>query len=276
MRYLHKSLFLVNLLLFLIFTVGFAYGAPASKLLDKHWEKYDGNSKIAVEHVMWDNFLASYAREGGDGINRVLYPEVKPEDLALLNDYIVMLENTDVTVLNRDEQMVFWINLYNALTVKVVLDAYPVDSIRDISGGFLSFGPWDKEYVKVMGRDLSLNNIEHNILRPIWKDNRIHYAVNCASLGCPNLALRAYYSKTLEKMLDEAAYSYVNHSRGVKFDKESLIVSSIYNWYEVDFGGNKSGVIEHFRRYARGELKEKLKNNVVIVEYDYDWSLNRF
>ena len=120
------------------------------------------------------------------------YAAVTQADRTALKTYLKDLQAVRVTTLPRRAQMPFWINLYNALTVEVILDNYPVKSIRDIKSGLFSSGPWSTELVRVEGHDLSLDDIEHEILRPIWKDKRIHYAVNCASIGCPNLAAKAY------------------------------------------------------------------------------------
>ena len=121
-----------------------------------------------------------------------------------------------MTQLNQSEQFAYWVNLYNAKTVDLVVAHYPVRSIRDIGiSGLLATGPWGKKVVRVEGVDLSLDDVEHKILRPLWRDPRIHYAVNCASAGrCPNLARSAYTGASLEAMLKVAARDYVNSPRG--------------------------------------------------------------
>ena len=146
-------------------------------------------STVRVDHRRWGRFLAAYVRPGENGLNRVAYGSVTAEGRADLGAYLDSLAAVPVSTLSRPEQMAFWINLYNALTVRVVLDHYPVGSIReiDISPGLFSNGPWRAELTTVEGEPLSLDDIEHRILRPIWRDPRIHYALNCASLGCPNL-----------------------------------------------------------------------------------------
>ncbi len=172
--------------------------------------------------------------------------------------------------------MAYWINLYNALTVRVVLDHYPVASILDIdiSPGLFSNGPWGKKLIVVEGENLSLNDIEHRILRPIWKDARIHYVVNCASIGCPNLALRAYAAERLEEMLGAAARGYVNHPRGVAFDDGRVIGSKLYDWYKADFGSNDAGVIGHLRQFANPALLSRLASATRIDNHRYNWALN--
>jgi hypothetical protein len=201
---------------------------------------------------------------------------VGPADRKALEGYISALEGVPVRSLRRDEQLAYWINLYNALTVKVILDHYPVKSIRDIdiSPGFFSDGPWGKRLVRVEGKEMTLNDVEHRVLRPIWKDPRIHYAVNCASLGCPNLQPEAFTAANAEELLALAARQYVNHPRGVSAEKGWLKVSSIYVWFKEDFGGTDDGVIEHLKIHASGALSEELKNVGGISEHHYDWNLN--
>jgi len=155
----------------------------------------------------------------------------------------------------------------------VVLDAWPVRSIRDIRSGLVA-GPWRRKLVSVGGVDLSLDDFEHNILRKGWTEPRVHYAVNCASIGCPNLPLRAFRGSTLGPQLDAAARAYVNTPRAVRFDGEALVVSSIYKWYAADFGGSDVRVIAHLARYADAPLKARLQAATRIGRDAYDWSIN--
>lgn len=241
----------------------------------ERWEAFDPDSKIRVKHLVWARFLARYVELGPDGINRVAYHKVTEADRAMLENYLAALGQTSVKALNRDEQLAYWINFYNALTVKVVLDHYPVASIRDIdiSPGLFADGPWDAALVSVDGAALSLNDMEHRILRPIWKDARVHYAINCASIGCPNLQTFAFEGDKIDPMLEEVAVEYVNHPRGVAIENGKLIVSSIYSWFEADFGGEE-GVLKHIRATAGLALKERLADVRSIDGDAYDWSLN--
>jgi hypothetical protein len=178
--------------------------------------------------------------------------------------------------LNRDEQMAYWLNLYNALTVRVILDAYPVSSIRDIdiSPGLFSDGPWGKALVEIEGRAISIDDIEHRILRPIWNDPRIHYAVNCAALGCPNLGTGAFSAATLDDDLDYLAWAFINNPRAVREQSGGLILSSLYQWYPDDFGGSDEGVLRHLGEYADDALAATLAATATIGGYQYDWVLN--
>jgi Protein of unknown function, DUF547 len=174
------------------------------------------------------------------------------------------------STLSREARFAFWVNLYNALTLKVVLDAFPVRSIRNIGVG----GPWRRALVTVEGRRLSLDDIEHRTLRTGWREPRIHYAVNCASIGCPNLMARPWTAATLDTDLDRAARAFVNSPRGVSpIGARQVRVSSIYHWFKEDFGGNNAGVLAHLRRYADADLRASL-DGASIDGHDYDWSLN--
>ncbi len=250
--------------------------APEAELWER-WQAHEPGSDLAVDHAPWTAFLEKYLVQGKDGINRLDYRGVTPEDRALLDGYLERLAGTPVDRLSRGAQLPFWINLYNALTVQVVLEHLPVDSIRDIdiSPGLFASGPWGKKLMRVEGLEISLDDVEHRILRPIWQDPRIHYAVNCASLGCPNLQPRAFTPENTEELMDRGAREYVNHPRGVTVRDGDLEVSSIYDWFESDFGGSEAGVIDHLEQYARPELRDRLKGFRDIDDYAYDWSLNQ-
>ncbi len=240
---------------------------------------FTAGSKAVVDHAVWSRLLSSFVRPGADGINRLAYARFKAEGQTELKSYIRALEAVSPGKLDRTEQFAFWANLYNAKTIDIVLDHYPVSSIKDISlgGGLLAVvtgGPWKAKVVKVAGRDLSLDDIEHGILRPIFKDPRVHYAVNCASIGCPNLGTQAFTGSALEIQLDAAARSYVNSPRGIRVSNWQATASSIYDWFAADFGGSQAGVLDHTRRYAEPALKRKLESITQISDYDYDWSLN--
>jgi len=236
-------------------------------------------SSATVDHSVWDRLLKTYVKKGSDGLNRVDYAAFKKDGQADLKAYIKRLEAIDPATLDRPEQFALLANLYNAKTVDIVLDHYPVKSIKDISlgGGLLGVftsGPWKAKVLKMKGVDLSLDDIEHGMLRPVFKDPRVHYAVNCASVGCPNLGTEAFTGAKLEAQLDAAARAYVNNPRGVDPKPAGLTVSSIYNWYQADFGGSEEGVIAHLRAYAAPALARKLARTTSINEYHYDWSLN--
>ena len=204
------------------------------------------------------------------------YQDIRSDDQKLLKTYLQTLQGVSISTYNRKEQLAYWINLYNALTVELVLSRFPVASIRDIniSPGLLARGPWGAKLATVENEKLSLDDIEHRILRPIWQDERIHYAVNCASLGCPHLQPAAYTGETTAALLDKGAKEFINHARGVTLTAGKLKVSSIYVWFQEDFGGDAEGLMEHWRQFANPPLAAALEKYQGGLTHDYDWRLN--
>jgi hypothetical protein len=271
-----RRIFIILTTLGLLLFASNLTAAPKADLWPR-WGSHDPASTTTVDHTAWDRFLSRYlVTNHPSGINRVRYGEVTSVDRGELESYIESLQGTPVSRLNRDEQMAYWINLYNAVTVDLILDHYPVSSITkiDLSSGLFSKGPWEAKLLEVEGEEISLNDVEHRILRPIWRDPRVHYAVNCASIGCPNLQSRAYTAVNLEVLLEKGAREYVNHPRGASFQGKKLLLSSIYDWFQEDFDGSEEGVLRHLRRHAAPELAGKLEEYSGRIGYEYDWSLN--
>lgn len=241
-----------------------------------YWDSSVPEATQQIDHSGWNMFLGQYVLQGEDGINRVRYSQVSDVDRQQLKRYITALEQLPIRRYNAEQQLAYWINLYNAVTIDIVLQHYPVESIRDIdiSPGFFADGPWGKKLLSIEDQQVSLNDIEHRILRPIWQDPRLHYALNCASLGCPNLSTSAYKADTIELQLDQAATAFVNDPRGVSFTDGKLFVSSIYSWFRDDFGKSDSDVINHLKRYAAPPLKDMLADTMRIAGDRYNWSLN--
>lgn len=250
-----------------------ATAAPDAKLWPR-WQQHDANSTLTIDHGVWNSWLGRYVVSGSDGINRVAYRQVSQADREALESYIGGLQALKISDYNRAEQRAFWINLYNALTVDTILDHYPVESILKIRSGVFSAGPWGLDLARVEDESLTLDDIEHRILRPIWQGPLTHYAVNCASYGCPNLQSEAFTAANTGRLLETAARAYVNHPRGARVEEGRLRVSSIYDWFEDDFGGNDRGVIEHLKTYAGDALRNALDGIDRISDDDYDWNLN--
>ena len=248
--------------------------APSAQLVSDFWLQNNPQSVKTIDNTAWAEFLKKYVSTNKEGVNVIDYGKVTGADKIKLNKYIKQLEHTKITDYNRCVQLAYWINLYNAATVKLVLDHYPVESIRDIRKGLLgSGGPWQEKLLVVEGKRLSLNDIEHGILRPIYKSPLIHYAVNCASFSCPNLAKKPYSCEEGAAMLEQAAKDYVNSPRGVGIAPTGLKVSRIYDWYQSDFGDSKAGVLQHIQKYLSPEKKQKVGDKQV-ESYQYNWKLN--
>ena len=257
-------------------TNAFANAAPAA-MDDNVWAINDPYSQISIDHSLWTHFLSQYVITDSQGLNRVRYGDVSAADHQLLNQYLSQMQSVDPRTLNKTEQLAYWINLYNSRTVSIVLENYPVRSIRKIKTNFTDFvGPFNDDVLTVIGQPLTLTTVESGILRPLWKDPRVHYALNCASFGCPNLQKTAWSPFDIESRLDQAAYEYLNSDRAIKlqFFGTRVVATKIFKWYKEDFGGTDQQVLDHVRKYAGPERRNQLQGVTKINGYFYDWSLN--
>ncbi len=243
------------------------------------WPKWEANnplSKKTISHHAWQTFLTHHVITNEEGINLVDYAHISEAELALLKDYIKSMSQVDIKNYNRQEQLAYWINLYNAITVQTVADYYPIANIQEIriSPGLFSVGPWGANLINVQKTPLSLDDINNRIIRPIWNDPRTHYTLNNATIGAPNLSTQAYEGSHLEEQLNTAATTYINSFRGVQVIEGALIVSKIYDWYEEDFGGTEQDIIRHLTQYAQEPLSSQLKHINKIDSYIYNWHIN--
>lgn len=232
------------------------------------WEQSDEASRQVVDQQPWSRFLSTYIRRGADGVNRVAYAEVTLADRSVLEKDLERLAEVRVSALNRVEQQAYWINLYNQLTILVVLRHWPVASMTDLGM------PWDRPLIQVEGISLSLNEIERGVLHQLWRDPRTHYAINSASIGSPNLLTKPWTAANMEAKLNQATRAYVNSPRGAYIRDGQLTVSKIYEWYRRDFGGSDESILAHLRQYARPSLAKALDSITIVSAYAYDWDLN--
>lgn len=222
-------------------------------------------------HSEFNSLLGSYVTE--EGVRYGAWADAA-EDLQRLSSYIDHLEAVSPGTLDRGAELAYWINLYNAVTLELVLSNYPLDSIKDTAGFLRS--PWNKKLVVVEGSELSLNAIENEIIRPRFQDARIHFALNCASVGCPPLAQSAYRADSLDDQLDNACRRALNDPRWVRIESDRLILSKIFDWYREDFERDAGSVKEFITPYREvGEVSVEGLEGLKIKHADYDWSLNR-
>lgn len=217
-----------------------------------------GNESNVVDHSAWDGLLKKYVADNGD----VNYKGFK-KDAKLLYNYIGYLA-TKVPSENwsKQEKLAYFINVYNANTIKLIIDNYPTKSIKDISS------PWSKNRIKIGGEDFSLSDIEHEILRKM-DEPRIHFAINCASVSCPKLLNSAYTSENVAQLLDKATKGFIANSKKNIISEHRLQLSKIFQWYKSDFTKNGS-LIDYINQYS----KVKIQKNATISFLDYDWNLN--
>ena len=260
------------LTLLVIMTMHFVVQAePVETKALEFWDDVEPESRLKVNHTAWQSTLDKYLDDKSPtGINRFNYDNVTEQDKEALQEYVEFLQNYDPRQFNLQEQKAYWLNLYNAAVVSLVLREEPNKSIRELRSGAFSSGPWRRKMFKIATKKLSLNDIENGILRPFIKDSRIHYALSAATLSCPNLQKQAYTGTNVEALLDQAAYSYINHQRGVAVLGSKVKLSQMYDWYQDDFGD----VMAHLKKYAEKDLAVAL-TGVREIDYDYDWGLNK-
>lgn len=223
----------------------------------------ESNSKIKTStilenHDSWNELLSKHVDSEGN-VDYAAFVEDK-EKLAEYLDHLDKNAPSDTS--SKNEKLAYYINLYNAATVKLIINNYPIKSIKDISS------PWDKKWVLVNGKKLSLGNIEHKILRKM-DEPRIHFAINCASYSCPKLINNAFLPKTMEEQLEAATLDFVNDSSRNKISENKVKLSNIFKWYKGDFTDNGT-LIEYLNRYSKTKADKKAK----ISYLTYDWGLN--
>ncbi len=218
----------------------------------------DESAPAANLHDGWDQLLRQHVSASG----KVNYKALKKEEAAL-NAYLEALAANPIQAdWSRKEKMAYWINAYNAFTVKLILNNYPVSSIMKLHNG----NPWDVKWIKLGDKTYSLNQIEHDILRPQFKDARIHFAVNCAAKSCPPLLNRAWTADNLERYFDQQTKAFINNAAYNKISVEEVQLSKIFEWYAADFGE----LIPYLNKYST----VKIAPTATVKHIEYDWALN--
>jgi len=220
----------------------------------------------AVDYGTYAELLKAHVRDGV-----VDYAGFKADE-ARLDDYLARNGRVNPESLSREDRFAYYINAYNAWTIKLILTGYPgVKSIKDL--GSLLQSPWKKPFVKIDGRTLTLDEIEHSILRPQFKDARVHFAIVCASKGCPPLIAEPYRGAVLDEQLNRVTTAFLNRPGNYRLEGDRFEVSSIFKWFGEDFGN----LFDFYIRYAQGDLKQALqsgRDRIRVGYLDYDWSLN--
>jgi hypothetical protein len=212
----------------------------------------------AFSHKIWDEVLRKYVSSSG----KVNYKGLKA-NRAQLDAYIDLLTQNGIqSNWSKKEKMAYWINAYNAYTVKLIVDNYPLSSITKLHGG----SPWKVKLVTLGGKKYSLDQIENEILRPQYKDARIHFAVNCAAKSCPPLLNKAWTADNLNRNFEQQAKKFVNNKQFNVISANEVQISKIFEWYAVDFGN----IVEYLNKYSN----TKINPNAKVTYKEYDWKLN--
>lgn len=220
-------------------------------------------------HAQWDALLKKHVNQEG-----LVNYKGFIKDKQQLESYLKLLQTKtpDPKSWNKEEQLAFWINAYNAYTVKLIIDNYPLKSIQELDSKVAAptaKSIWDHKFIPLLGKKMSLNMIEHDILRKEFNEPRIHFAINCASISCPVLLNEAFTASKLERQLDKQTNRFINDPSKNKLSAKSPKVSSIFNWFGDDFKKNES-LIHFLNRYA----KVKIDPNATLTFLAYNWDLN--
>ncbi len=220
-------------------------------------------------HRPWTDLLQDHVRSNGT----VDY-EGFIKDKQKLEAYLKTLSNNapDRNSWSKDEQLAYWINAYNAFTVKLIVDNYPTESIRNLGPKFKIPGlktVWHHKFFKIGGKDSSLDEIEHSILRKEFDEPRIHFAINCASVSCPPLLNEAFVASKIDEQLDKVTKDFINDDSSNKIRADRVEVSSLFSWFKGDFTKNGS-VIDFLNNYS----ETKINSSAKISHMDYNWDLN--
>ena len=264
---------LLSLLIFGIIKHGNAQdGQPTSGESLAHSSGFDHS------HAAWTEILKKHTVATGP-MSQFNYVEMR-KNMAALNTYLATLsavEKSDFTKWERDQQMAFYINAYNAFTIKLISDRKPKNSIKEIREGLFT-GPWKIKFFTLLGEKMHLDNIEHGILRPKYKDPRIHFAVNCASIGCPMLLDEAFTAEKLEAQFEQQAKLFLQDTTRNRIDKgkKTVYLSKIFDWFDDDFENHSKTVQAYVAKY----MTDDPELQKAILKYDdkylsYDWNLNQ-
>ena len=228
----------------------------------------EGNSEKAPSHQLWNDIL----KRNVDDKGFVNYKAIKNDSKSLEKYLKLLSDNPPSKKWNDNEKMAYWINAYNAFTVKLIIDHYPVKSIKDIGSSIqIPFvnTPWQYKFFTIGGEKMKLDEIEHKILRKDFDDPRIHFALVCASYSCPRLLNEAYTPEKLDKQLDMQAKYFLANKNKNEITADKLQLSKYFNWYKGDFTKNTS-LIGYLNKYA----PVKINDDADISYKDYNWSLN--
>ncbi len=240
-------------------TALFMQSASAKSVNDVQKTETEIETVEKADHSAWDQLLRKYVSQTGT----VNYKGFKSDQKALKAYLKELRENPVQENWTKAEKMAYWINAYNAFTIQLIVDNYPVSSIMDLHGG----KAWDVEWIELGNKKYTLNNIENDILRPKYKDARIHFAVNCAARSCPPLLNRAWTAANLERYFEQQAKSFINNSRYNKLSSDAVQISKIFEWYAGDFGN----IVDYLNKYA----EVKINKNAKVSYLEYDWKLNQ-
>lgn len=267
--------FLVPVFFFMFFFMD-VNAAPKAELI-KFWDDSEPLSSMLANHDAWQEILTAYVDDQHpSGINRFDYSAVTASDARKLKEHLVAVQKLEPRQLNSNEAKAYWINMFNAILVDKIVDAYQSGSSRAVkrilNGGLRSSG-WGDDVAEILMQSISLNDIEHGILRPIWKDSRIHFALSAGTVGGANIQKTAFSGDNVEELLEKARVEFFQHPRSVRIKGNRVILNTVFEWYASDFASNKKALLAYIRENV-SEEKRRMMQGRSKIRYDYSWDLN--
>lgn len=246
-----KNILFILLAVFLTSSIAHSQVSQNAKHRDK--------KEPAEVTVRYNDLLQKYVSKDGKVDYKLLLQDESWNKLVIDHNALIPQEKW-----SDDRLKSYWMNSYNINTIDLILKNYPLKSINDLDK------PWDTKFITIGDQQYSLNDIEHNILRKIFVDPRIHFGINCASFSCPNILNRAFYPNTVDIMLEKSTFAFMSDGDKNEISEKKIKISKIFEWFAEDFQKGNSSVIQFINNYTDTEIKEDAK-----VEFmDYDWSLN--
>jgi hypothetical protein len=287
-RYIARCIIITSLLLTSALTSYALWGYGHSKKIAPHieevygwsyWNSYDADSKKQIGHKELHFVLAAYTKYHNN-VRLFDYKAAKKVQQSL-GRYLATMARLDPKTLNKDEQLAYWLNIYNAITIKIVLEHYPLLSLKEVKLRETFYGKviWDVNQIKINRTSLSLNDIEHNILRAFWDPKLVFYGINHANISDPEVISYPFAGRKVYSQLETLAERMINNDQLTEIKDKTIYVSGLYKWHLMEFGG-RSGLKQHLLKLSSGRKKEKLsaaiKNNYAIKFKPYDWTINDY
>ena len=264
--------FKIIIVLTLILSIGagsIVHAAPRSKSIE-FWNDHTDGSPLKMDYSKWNSLLEKYLILGETPTtNRFNYSAVSTADRQLLDEFLDSMQEMDPRQLSGLEQKAYWLNLYNSALVKQIIESEPKDSVRELGNRM-----WRRNRLYIAMQKISLDDIEHGVLRPLFGDPRVHFSLVAGTIGSAELLPVAFTAENVEELLEENTRNFLNHERGVRIENGEVTLSTIFRWYKEDFEGNLNGIKNFIMPYL-GEDKKQILRDAKSVDYDYDWTVNQ-
>ncbi len=263
------------LMLTIVFGVCSSSAAAATEMkLIRFWDDSEPSSIIDVDHAPLQEILQKYiVADHPSGISRFNYALVSESDTAKLQQYLEYLQLLEPRQLNEAEAKAYWVNLYNAATLNMVIEAYASGRVNKVKARGLSARRWRRDIVTIAQQDMSLDDILHGVIRPLYKDPRMHYAVFFCTLGGPDMPVEVMNGENNETLLNQFEVAYLNQGRAVRLENGELVLSEMFKTYDTDFASDQYGLVSYLKQHVAPPLADVL-DTVSDVRFEYDWTVN--